>query len=219
MAITSDASGLFGPKPKSYSPFVNKTSSSSSPIFSKTSVPASSGVAPVANSAPAPRTTSGGGGGGYSAPSMMTPMVAPAPPPRRPLSAIIDEDFALRQQRDENARLEEEYGAETGRLRGETEREQGLRREELATDLEDMTLDSSESLAARGLLNSGGFFLNQDRIDAEGGRRESSIADMLTNLLSSRGSGLMALQAQGRNALNERIANITRDYGAGIGGY
>lgn len=209
-------------KPTSYSPYVSKPTSSSSPIFNRTSTPAGvAGATPIQNAAPAPTGGSygGGGGGGGYAPSMMTPMVAPAPPPRRSLAQVIDEDFALRQARDENARLESEYGAETDRLRGETERDQAVRREELATDMEDMTLDSSESLASRGLLNSGGFFLNQDRIDAEGTRRETSIADMLSNLLSSRGSGLMALQAQGRNALNERISNITRDYGAGIGGY
>jgi hypothetical protein len=152
----------------------------------------------------------GGGYGGYS---------APAPPPRRTLAQVIDEDFGLRQQRDENARLEAEYGAETERLRGETEREQGVRREELSTDLEDMTLDSSESLAARGLLHSGGLFVNQDKINAEGGRRENSIADMLTNLLSSRGQGLLGVQAQGRNALNDRINQITQQYGMGVGGY
>lgn len=153
-----------------------------------------------------------GGGGGYSAP-------APAAPARRSLASVIDEDFALRQQREENARLEQEYGAETGRLRGETEREQGVRRTDLATDLEDMTLDSSESLASRGLLHSGGFFLNNDKIDAEGARRESSIADMLTNLLSQRGQGLLGVQAQGRNSLNDRIAQITQQYGMGVGGY
>lgn len=154
-----------------------------------------------------------GGGGGYGA-----PMAAPAPP-RRSLADIIGEDFGLRQQRAENARLEQEYGAETGRLRGETERDQAVRREDLATDMEDMTLDSSESLASRGLLNSGGLFLNQDRIDAEGTRRESSIADMLSNLLSQRGQGLLGVQAQGRNALNDRINQITTQYGQGIGGY
>lgn len=169
--------------------------------------------APVVNQAPV-SYSGGGGGGGYAAPAP-----APALPPRRSLAEVIDSDFGLRQQRDENARLESEFGAETGRLRGETEREQALRRQELSTDLEDMTLDSSESLASRGLLNSGGLFLNQDKINAEGGRRESSIADMLTNLLAQRGQGLLGIQSQGRNALNERINQLTQQYGMGVGGY
>lgn len=179
---------------------------------------ASAAVAPIAGTSGGGGYTGGGGGyeggggGGYAAP-------APAAPTRRSLASVIDEDFALRQQRDENARLEAEYGAETGRLRGETERDQAVRREDLQTDLQDMSLDSSESLAARGLLNSGGLFVNQDKINAEGGRRENSIADMLTNLLSQRGSGLMNVQAQGRNALNDRISQITQQYGMGVGGY
>jgi len=176
---------------------------------------ASAGVTPVVN-APSGGGDGGGTGGSTGGYGIAAPAAAPA---RKSLAQVIDEDFALRQQYDENSRLEDEFETETGRLRGETERDQAVRREELQTDLADMSLDSSESLAARGLLNSGGLFVNQDKINAEGGRRESTIADMLTNLLTQRGQGLMQVQAQGRNAINDRISNITRDYGAGISGY
>lgn len=115
--------------------------------------------------------------------------------------------------------MEQEFEAETGRLRGETEREQGVRRQKLQTDLGEMSLDSSEDLASRGLLNSGGLFLNQDKINAEGAQRENGIAELLTNFLSQRGQGLTQLQSQGRNALNERINQITQQYGAGQLGF
>jgi hypothetical protein len=166
-------------------------------------------VAPVA--APitsySPSYDDGGSVGGYSAPV--------APPPRRSLADVIASDFGLRQQQEENARREGEFDLETGRLRGETEREQTVRRGELQTDLGDMSLDSSEDLAGRGLLNSGGLFLNQDRINAEGSKRENSIAELLTSLLADRGSGRTQLQAQGRNAYNERMNSLTSDYARG----
>lgn len=152
----------------------------------------------------------GGDVGGYSAPA------APAPPPRRSLADVIAQDYGLRQQQEESLRREGEFDLETGRLRGETEREQAVRRGDLQEDLGDMSLDSSEDLAGRGLLNSGGLFVNQDRINAEGSKRENSIAEMLTNLLSERGSGRLNLQAQNRNAYNERMNALTQDYSRGL---
>jgi hypothetical protein len=177
--------------------------------------PASSPAArtPIAAAAPVAGGTgggdySGGGGGGYGA-------AAPAPIPRRSLEQVIAEDFARRQIEEENARQEREFDAETSRLRGDVERDQAVRRDELQTDLQDMSVDSAEDLAGRGLLYSGGLLQNQDRINSEGVRREGSIAELLSSFLGDRGSSRLALQQRGRGALNDRYTQLTGDYAAG----
>jgi hypothetical protein len=223
MAPTADGYERMLNKPKSWSPYVSKPTSSSSPIFSKSSRPAgTAGMTSISN-APAPSGGGGGGGGGggYGGGGGIGTFAAPAPPPppRRSLADVIASDFSLGQLRGEAARRESEFDMETGRLRGETERDQELQRGDLAEDLEQMSLDSSEDLAGRGLLNSGGLFVQQDEINADGERRESAIADLLTRLLTERGQGRTALQAQNRTLLNDRIAKIGDDYQAGVGGY
>jgi hypothetical protein len=193
-------------------------------IFSKTPVRT---TAPT----PAPRTASTGGGtpivsaysgggdsggGGYLGGA---PAVA-APPPRPSLRDFIDNDFGYRQAQDEygdEGRRIREFDAETLRGRGETERDQGVRREALDQDLAGESIDVAEDLAGRGMLRSGGLAVEQGRVNRSGAQRRSAIDDLLTDFISQRGSGRVQQQQANRSALNDRINQLTQQYSAQYG--
>lgn len=200
---------------KSYSPYVSKPTTSTSPTFSRTATPVGSGsVRPPAAAAPAPsyRAPSSGGGGSFS--SFAAPAVA-APPPRPSLREFIDNDFSYRQAQDEygdSGRRMAEFDAESDRMKGEVERDQAVRREDLDSDLKTESLDTANDFAARGLLRSGGIFTAQDEINRGGAQRRSAIDDLLSSFLSERGSARVSQLQQNRQAINDRINAITQQY-------
>lgn len=166
-----------------------------------------SAPSPIINySAPSAPATGGYVGGG-------APAVAAAPRPS--LRDFIDNDFTYRQGLDEfgeNGRRIQEFDSETKRLRGETERDQGVRREQLNQDIGEESLGAAEDLAGRGLLRSGGLFQEQDRINRSGAQRGSAIDDILTDFLSQRQTGRLQQEQANRAALNDRISQITQQY-------
>lgn len=190
-----------------------------SSVFYKTG--ANTAPAPRPRPAPAPTRSGGGGGSTYSAAGGdlgggggYAPAAAAAPA-RVSLRDFIDKDFGYKQAVDEygdNGRRIREFDAETERGRGETERDQAVRREDLEQDMGEESLDAANSLAGRGLLRSGGLFLEQDKINRAGAQRRSAIDDLLANFLSQRGSGRIQQQQQGRSAINERINALTQQY-------
>jgi len=174
---------------------------------------------PAAAAAPTPvggAPSSGGSydGGGYGggAPA--------AAAPRPSLRDFIDNDFSYRQAQDEfgdNGRRIQEFDSETERLRGDVDRDINVRREDLDADLKTESLDVANDLAGRGLLRSGGLFQMQDMVNRSGNQRRSAIDDILTDFISSRGSGRLQQQQQNRSALNERIAALTNQYSSQFG--
>lgn len=163
----------------------------------------------MAPPAPAPAPMLGGGGGG----GMGGGAAAPAPrPPSMNLEDFIQNHFLKRQTENENARALEDFDAETLRMRQQTEGDMEMSRQDLQRDMDDMGLENAGSFAARGLDRSGLVFQGQDRINEEGQRRGMQIQEMLTSLLGSRGQGRIQQQRSGEQLLNQRIAELTRQF-------
>ncbi len=155
----------------------------------------------------------GGYGGDDTSGGVAT--AAAAATPRVSLRDFIDQDFGYQQAQAEygdNGRRIRDFDSETTRLRGETERDQEVRRQDLTQDLGEASIESAEDLAGRGILRSGGLFVEQDKINQEGNRRRAAIDDLLTDFLSQRGSGRLQQQQANRQALNEQINQLTQRY-------
>jgi hypothetical protein len=184
-----------------------------SPAVAVTTAPRPAGAvapAPIYQSPPASSGGGGSTGGGYAAPAV-------AAAPRISLQDYINNDFSYRQGLDEfgeNGRRMQEFDSETKRLRGETERDQAVRREDLTQDIGEESIGAAEDLAGRGLLRSGGLFQEQDRINRSGAQRSSAIDDILTDFLSQRQTGRLTQEQANRAALNDRINQITQQYHA-----
>lgn len=175
--------------------------------------PAAAGAPAPAGGSPSYGAYSDEGGGYGGSP-------APAAPPKPSLKDFIDNDFSYRQAMDEygdNGRRIQEFDAETGRLRGDIDRDIKVRREDLDADLQEESLGNANDLAGRGLLRSGGLFQMQEQTNRAGNQRRGAIDDILTDFISSRGSGRVQQQQQNRSALNERIAALTNQYAAQYG--
>jgi hypothetical protein len=177
---------------------------------------------PAGGGAPSPITNYSSPPAAASGPSTYISGGAPAvaAAPRVSLRDFIDNDFSYRQAQDEfgvGGRREQEFDAETKRLRGETEADQKVRREQLTQDIGDESIDAAEDLAGRGMLRSGGLFQEQDRINRSGAQRSSAIDDILSDFLSTRATGRLAQQQQNRAAINDRIQQLTSQY-AGVYG-
>lgn len=153
----------------------------------------------------------GGGGAGGGGGGPIASMIAPSAPTIT-LEDFIQDHFLRRQTENENARGLEDFDAESLRLRQETEADMRLRQQDLQRDLDDAGLENAGSFAARGLDRSGLVFQGQDRINAEGARRGQQIQEMLTSLLGDRGRGRVERQRSGEALLNQRIAELTRQF-------
>ena len=171
----------------------------------------------AAQPAPTPAPVLGGGGGGGGARrgggggGSAAAMVAPAGPAMS-LEDFIQNHFLKKQTENEMARALEDFDAETMRMQQETEADMALRQQDLQRDLDDAGLENAGSFAARGLDRSGLVFQAQDRINAEGQQRGRQIQEMLTSLLGDRGRGRIQQQRQGEALLNQRIAELTRQF-------
>lgn len=155
----------------------------------------------------------GGGGGGASA------AVAAPVPQRMSLQDYIANDFTRRQEEEAANRRMTDFDADTMRQRQFVEQDQTMKRNELGRDLGQAGIENAETMAGRGLLRSGGTFLNQDKINQQGVEKEANIADLLTKFISDRGQGRLSQEAANRQAMNERLANITNQYNTGTVGF
>lgn len=155
----------------------------------------------------------GGGGGGGAAPAAAATAVAARPS----LQDFISGNYLRKQAVDEgNTRLGE-FDADTARQRGLVAADQELRRHTLQQNLDDQGLSNAETMAARGLLNSGLTFQNQDRINQQG-NQQRGIIDQLLNTFTAQRQGQRAQQeAANRQAIADAIAKITDQYAAQYG--
>lgn len=176
--------------------------------------PAPSGQQAPRPMAPAPAQESYGGGGGYSGGGGYATYSAPPPPmpPRMNLTDYIAKDPTYTAEISEGKRRLADFDAESLLGRQRTEAEQAVKLQDLGRFLTESSLGNAESMAGRGLLRSGGTFLNQDKINAEGNVKRNSIQDLLTQFLQERARGRTAQEAANRQAANERISQITQQY-------
>lgn len=154
---------------------------------------------PAAPVASASRAAGGGGGGGNV-------------PPGNPVMSLEDfiQNHILKRKADaEASRMLDDFDAETMRLKQETEADQAVRNQDLDMYLADAGRDAAGSLAARGLERSGLLFQAQDRINEEGVRRRSSIADLMTQLVGQRGRGRQEAERSARQMINQRIQQLS----------
>lgn len=169
---------------------------------------------PAISTAPqvTPGTTSGGragggGGGGGGSAGAAGPIANP-----QSMQDFIRGNHLYGMQEQENNRRMQEFDAESGRGRGEVEADQKVRRFDLAESLGDQSQTNAEDMAGRGMLRSGGTFVNQDKINAFGVKQEAGIADLLSTYQAQRGNGRVQQDAANRQALNERIQALAAQY-------
>lgn len=155
---------------------------------------------------------SGGGGGGGGAAAAAT--VAAAHPS---LNDFINSNYLRQQAVDEGNRRLGEFDADTTRQRGLVSADQALRRTNLQQNLDDQGLQNAETMAARGILNSGMTFQNQDRINQFGNNQRGVIDQLLTTFQNNRASQRQAQEAANRQSIADAIAKITDQYATQYG--
>lgn len=154
---------------------------------------------------------SGGGGGGGSAAAASVAAARPS------LQDFIKNNFLNQQAIDEGNRRLGEFDADTTRQRGLVAADQALRRTNLQQNLDDQGEQNAETMAARGLLNSGLTFQNQDKINQFGNNQRGVIDQLLTTFQTNRAGQRAQQEAANRAAIQDAIAKITDQYAAQFG--
>lgn len=156
----------------------------------------------------------GGGGGGGGGGSAAAATVAAARPS---LTDFINGSYLRNQAVDEGNRRLGEFDADTTRQRGLVSADQALRRTNLQQNLDDQGLQNAETMAARGILNSGLTFQNQDRINQFGNNQRGVIDQLLTTFQNNRASQRQQQEAANRQSIADAIAKITDQYATQYG--
>lgn len=154
----------------------------------------------------------GGGGGGGGAAAAATQVAA-----RPSLQDFISGNFLNKQAIDEGNRRLGEFDADTTRQQGLVAADQALRRTNLQQNLDDQGLQNAETMAARGLLNSGLTFQNQDKINQFGNNQRGVIDQLLTTFQTNRAGQRAQQEAANRAAIQDAISKITDQYAAQYG--
>lgn len=155
----------------------------------------------------------GGGGGGGAAPAAAATAAAARPA----LNDFINNSYLRQQAVDEGGRRLGEFDADTTRQRGLVTADQALRRTNLQQNLDDQGLQNAETMAARGILNSGLTFQNQDRINQYGNNQRGVIDQLLTTFTNNRAGQRAQQEAANRQAIQDAIAKVTDQYAAQYG--
>lgn len=153
----------------------------------------------------------GGGGGGGSAAAATVAAARPS------LQDFISGNFLNKQAIDEGNRRLGEFDADTTRQQGLVAADQALRRTNLQQNLDDQGVQNAETMAARGLLNSGLTFQNQDKINQFGNNQRGVIDQLLSTFQTNRAGQRAQQEAANRAAIQDAISKITDQYAAQYG--
>jgi hypothetical protein len=149
----------------------------------------------------------GGGGGAAAAGPAVTPMT---------FDDFIAKDFGYNQTRNEGDRRLQDFDAETARMQQETQSEQAMRRAVLQQTLQELGGDTANDAANRGILRSGLYMQNQDRVDQAGVRGNQDIESILTQLIGQRAGGRVQQEQGNRSALNDVLSQLSQQFNSGL---
>lgn len=142
--------------------------------------------------------------------------VAPQANPTPTLEDYIRNNFLYTQRMNENERTLQDFDAGTLKGRQDTEADQGKRRINLRTQLDDAGEENAGDFASRGLLRSGLLFQAQDRIDAAGAEQGNLIDQLMSDFIAQREQQRLAREQENRRAQDKVVGDLTQQYNSTV---